>query len=80
MYITDSKGSLVNTIAGSFVLVSVILGFAVSKWFFLFTGWVGFMLVLASFTGFCPMYFILRKLGVGQDRSSGQMDACRRAA
>ena len=67
MYISNSKGFLVNTIAGLFVLLSVIFGFTVHEYAFFFTGWVGIMLVVASLTGFCPMYAALRKMGVGAD-------------
>lgn len=64
MYITDSKGSLVNLVAGLFVLISVVLGFTAHHYFFIFAGWVGFMLATASITGFCPMFFLLRKMGL----------------
>lgn len=66
MYVEHGKGSLIRLIGGTFVLVSVILGFVVSKYFFYFTGWVGLMLVISSLTGFCPMEIILKALGVEQ--------------
>jgi DUF2892 family protein len=51
-------------IAGSFVVASVVLGYAVSPWFYLFTVFVGLNLVQSSFTNWCPMMTILRKAGV----------------
>lgn len=72
MHVECGKGSLVRLIAGIFVLVSVILGFSVSNYFFYFTGLVGFMLIISSLTGFCPMEIILKALGVGQ------RDVCKR--
>jgi Inner membrane protein YgaP-like, transmembrane domain len=54
----------VMAFAGTVVLASLALGIWVSpNWFFL-TGFVGLNLLQASFTGFCPLAFVLRKLGV----------------
>jgi len=66
MHVECGKGSLVRLIAGIFVLVSVILGFVISNYFFYFTGLVGLMLIISSLTGFCPMEIILKALGVEQ--------------
>lgn len=51
-------------IAGIFVLASVLLGWFVSSWFYLFTAFVGLNLVQSAFTNWCPMMSILRKAGV----------------
>jgi hypothetical protein len=51
-------------IAGTFVFVTVILGYYVNHLWFLFTGFVGLNLVQSAFTNWCPMITILRKLGV----------------
>ena len=51
-------------IAGSFVLVSVALGWAVSPWFLLFTAFVGANLVQSALTNWCPMMAVLRAAGV----------------
>ena len=53
-------------IAGSFVLLSVALGWFVSPWFFLFTAFVGLNLLQSAFTNWCPMIAILRKAGVSE--------------
>jgi len=54
-------------IAGTFVLLSVFLGYRVSPWFYLFTAFVGLNLVQSAFTGWCPMISILRALGVREE-------------
>jgi hypothetical protein len=50
--------------AGIMILASLLLGIFVSQYWFLFTGFVGLNLLQASFTGFCPVAVVLRKLGV----------------
>ena len=51
-------------IAGSFVLLSLALGYWVSPYWFLFTAFVGLNLLQSAFSNWCPMMTILRKLGV----------------
>ena len=53
-------------IAGTFVLLSVALGYFVHPAFFLFTAFVGANLLQSLFTRTCPMMWFLRKLGVRQ--------------
>jgi hypothetical protein len=50
-------------IAGGFVLLSVLLGYYVSPYWFLFTGFVALNLIQSAFTNWCPMMTFLRKLG-----------------
>jgi hypothetical protein len=54
----------IRLIAGTFVLVSLGLGYAVSPYWFLFTAFVGLNLIQSSFTRWCLMEDILAKLGV----------------
>lgn len=54
---------LVIRFAGSMVIVSVLLTYYVSPWWLLLTLFVGLNLLQASFTGFCPLAKILRRLG-----------------
>lgn len=49
--------------AGSVVLISVVLAQTVSPWWLLLTAFVGVNLLQSSFTGFCPLAIILKKLG-----------------
>ena len=51
-------------IAGSFVILSVLLGIFVNLNFLWFTLFVGANLFQSAFTNWCPMMFILRKGGV----------------
>ena len=51
-------------IAGLFVAASVALGYLVSPYWFLFTGFVALNLIQSAFTGWCPMMAILRKAGL----------------
>ena len=54
---------IVMAFAGTVILVSLILSqYHSVNWLFL-TGFVGLNLLQASFTGFCPLAIILRKLG-----------------
>jgi hypothetical protein len=51
-------------IAGTFVLLSVALGYFVHPGWFLFTAFVGANLLQSAFTGWCPMMAILRRAGL----------------
>ena len=53
-----------RAIAGSFVLVSVLLAHYHSQYWLFFTGFVGLNLLQSAFTNWCPMITILKKLGV----------------
>ncbi len=55
---------LVLRIAGSFILVSLLLYLVWSPKWLWFTAFVGANMVQASFTGFCPMAKLLTALGV----------------
>ena len=50
--------------AGVMVLLSLALAYLVSPWWLLLTLFVGLNLLQASFTGFCPLAMILRRMGV----------------
>jgi hypothetical protein len=55
---------LVLAFAGSFILVSLLLSVAYSRYWLLFTALVGANLLQAAFTGFCPLAKILKAIGV----------------
>ncbi len=61
MFMTVDR--MLHLIAGSFIFISVVLGFWVSPYFFYFTGFVGLNLVQSAFTQWCPMISILRAAG-----------------
>lgn len=49
--------------AGFLILLSLGLGYFVHHYWFLLTAFVGANMFQAAFTGFCPLAFILNKLG-----------------
>jgi len=51
-------------IAGTFVLISVILGLLFSSYWFILTIFVALNLIQPAFTKWCPMITFLKKLGV----------------
>jgi len=51
-------------IAGTFVLISVILGLLYSRYWFIFTIFVALNLIQSALTKWCPMITFLKKLGV----------------
>lgn len=55
---------MIRGIAGTFILVSLALGFWVSPYWYLFTAFVGLNLLQSSLTKWCLMEQILEKLGV----------------
>lgn len=54
-------------IAGSFVLASLLLGYCLSPYWFLFTGFVAVNLIQSALTNWCPMMTFLHLLGVRDD-------------
>lgn len=50
--------------AGSVVLVSLVLAHFVSPQWLWLTAFVGANLLQSSFTGFCPLAIVLKRLGV----------------
>jgi hypothetical protein len=58
----------VHTFAGSFVLISLALGYWVSPYWYIFTAFVGANLLQFGFTKFCPLAIALKKLGVPETR------------
>lgn len=51
-------------IAGFFVLLSVGLGYFVHPAWFLFTAFVGLNLLQSALTHWCPMMWLLQRLGL----------------
>lgn len=54
---------LVMAMAGSFVLISLLLSWIHSSYWLLFTAFVGANLLQSSFTGFCPAVKVFKMLG-----------------
>ncbi len=53
-------------LAGTMVLVSVLLAAIVSNWWLLLTAFVGLNLLQSSLTGFCPAAVVLRRVGLSE--------------
>jgi hypothetical protein len=60
---------MLRAIAGAFVIASVALGYFVHPAFFLFTAFVGLNLFQSGFSKWCPMIWLLRKLGFRETRT-----------
>jgi hypothetical protein len=54
----------IRAIAGTFILLSLVLGYFFSPYWHLFTAFVGLNLLQSAFTKWCLMEDILAKLGV----------------
>ncbi len=54
--------------AGSMVLIGTLLGMLVNSNFLYLSLFIGFMLLQSSITKFCPMAWIVKKLG-GQSKN-----------
>lgn len=54
---------IVFAVAGSFILISLLLAHFHSPNWLWFTAFVGANLFQSAFTGFCPLALILKKLG-----------------
>ncbi len=54
----------INVIAGSFILISLLLAYYVHPNWLWFTAFVGANLLQSGFTNWCLMSVILKKLGV----------------
>ncbi len=59
-----TKNEVLRLIAGTFVLLSLALGYWVNSTWYLFTTFVGLNLLQSAFTKWCPMMWLLDKLGL----------------
>lgn len=64
MNTTMTIDRLVLVVAGSFIVLSVLLSIMYHPYWLFFTAFVGVNLLQAAFTGFCPLAVILKKAGV----------------
>jgi len=55
---------IVFAVAGTLVLLSVVLTLAFSPWFLAIAAFVGTNMLQSAFTKFCPLAVILRRAGV----------------
>lgn len=55
---------IVMAFAGSMILITILLSVVYSPYWLFFTAFIGANMFQASFTGFCPLAILLKKLGV----------------
>ncbi|HPU56660.1 MAG TPA: DUF2892 domain-containing protein [Verrucomicrobiota bacterium] len=60
---------IIRRFAGAFILLSLLLAHYHHRNWLWFTAFVGFNLFRSSFTNFCPLEIILRRLGVAAEGS-----------
>jgi DUF2892 family protein len=58
--------NMIRAIAGTFVVISLLLGYLVSPYWHLFTAFVGLNLLQSAFTHWCLMEKILIKSGIAE--------------
>ncbi len=59
---------IIFAVAGTLILLGLVLGLVVNPWFFAIAGFVGINMLQSAFTGFCPLAVILRKAGMPESR------------
>ncbi|MDX1594517.1 MAG: DUF2892 domain-containing protein [Gammaproteobacteria bacterium] len=64
----NRKRRIHDGIAGALITLGVLLGYYVHPSWLLLPGILGVTLLQSGFTGFCPVYYTLDKLDVGDDR------------
>ncbi len=58
--------------AGTFILLSLALGFWVSAYWYLFTAFVGVNQLQSGFTNWCPAMWMLGKLGLKSSQNAAR--------
>ncbi len=67
------KERVIFLVAGAFVSTSVLLTWLHNPWWLLLGGFVGFNMLQASLTGFCPLAKMLNALKVERCANTGPM-------
>lgn len=62
----QSKRRIHDGIVGAVIAAGVALAYWVSPTWLLLPGLIALAMVQSAFTGFCPVYFALDRLGVGE--------------
>jgi hypothetical protein len=63
--------------AGTFVLLSLALGYWVSPYWYLFTAFVGLNLLQSGFTNWCPTMWMLGRCGLKSSEQVSRAQAAR---
>ena len=69
----------IRAIAGSFVVISLALGWFVTPWAYLFTAFVGLNLLQSAFTQWCLMEIFLERLGLARRSCSPDLPGAEHA-
>jgi len=64
---------IVVSVAGSFILLSLLLAYLHSPYWLGFTAFVGFNLFQSGITGFCPLALILAKFGMQSEADKARL-------
>jgi hypothetical protein len=62
----DQRRRIHDGIVGAVITVGVALGYWVAPAWLLVPGIVGVLMVQSLFTGFCPVYYTLDRLGIAE--------------
>ena len=62
----NRKRRIHDGIVGAIIALGVALGYWVAVQWLLLPGLIGLAMVQSAFTGFCPVYYALDKLGVSE--------------
>lgn len=60
------KRRIHDSIVGAVITAGVALGYLVSPTWLILPGVIGVLMIQSGFTGFCPVYYTLDKLGVAE--------------
>jgi len=66
-----TKIKLHDGIVGAVILLSVVLGLAVHPAGLYVAGFIGALMISSTFTGFCPVYFVLDRVLPDKDAARG---------
>ena len=66
----NQKRRIHDSIVGIIITAGVAMGYWLDPGWLIVPGVVGVLLIQSGLTGFCPVYFTLDKLGVGEHSSS----------
>ncbi|MBY4677788.1 YgaP family membrane protein [Marinobacterium arenosum] len=67
-----SLNAALRLTAGSFILISLILGYFLTPYWYYLTGFVGLNLLQSGFTRWCPAISLFRRLGLKEETCGGR--------
>lgn len=59
--------SVIRLLAGTMILISLVLAHFVHRWWLALAAFVALNLIQSAFTGFCPPEIVLRRVGWTKD-------------